>query len=422
MGLDDEETDLFKFLVEVHIHMSELTSKRDISDPDLLKDFANLVGTENRLKLLYVFTVIDTKSVGPNVLTNWKKAILYTLYKNTLEVLKNSDNSLLASQTNKEQELLKNYLLQKEKLEEGVANQVLLFAAEMLPHTYLRYNTPRRVVQQFLMHLQCKSNPSEIPEIEFEKEPAYVTVTVYSLEDRYLLSDLTGTVTSEALSVIGMRSFKNTNGFVISQISITDSFGGGNIKQERLDRLKGNIKSVILKKVNVENYGDIEKKIQTWSLEEIEAYATANNPLYLAEKQNIGMARGDLITAALYRNPVVAYQQQFIPMNIRETGTNYGPTAGTSGGGFQVFQQQVPGGAGGLQEIAPSVSWETDFGIIRNQKIKVASQGFQAQIAQFADFDRLFRLRLRQNYWLHLYITELIDFQKEFYENYNDLL
>ena len=139
--------------MEVHIHMSELTSKRDISDPDLLKDFANLVGTENRLKLLYVFTVIDTKSVGPNVLTNWKKAILYTLYKNTLEVLKNSDNSLLASQTNKEQELLKNYLLQKEKLEEGVANQVLLFAAEMLPHTYLRYNTPRRVVQQFLMHL-----------------------------------------------------------------------------------------------------------------------------------------------------------------------------------------------------------------------------------------------------------------------------
>ena len=173
---------------------------------------------------------------------------------------------------------------------------------------------------------------------------------------------------------------------------------------------------------SVEDYGDIEKKIQTWSLEEIEAYATANNPLYLAEKQNIGMARGDLITAALYRNPVVAYQQQFIPMNIRETGTNYGPTAGTSGGGFQVFQQQIPGGAGGLQEIAPSVSWETDFGIIRNQKIKVASQGFQAQIAQFADFDRLFRLRLRQNYWLHLYITELIDFQKEFYENYNDLL
>lgn len=173
---------------------------------------------------------------------------------------------------------------------------------------------------------------------------------------------------------------------------------------------------------SAENYSNIEKKIQTWTLEEIEAYAVANNPLYLAEKQNIGMARGDLITAALYRNPVLSYQQQFIPLNITESATNYGPTLGSNGAGFQTFRQNVPGGIGGPPEIAPSVSWEYDFGIIRNQKIKVATQGFQAQIAQFADFDRLFRLRLRQNYWLHLYITELIDFQKEFYENYKDLL
>ncbi|MBK9498389.1 MAG: TolC family protein [Leptospiraceae bacterium] len=173
---------------------------------------------------------------------------------------------------------------------------------------------------------------------------------------------------------------------------------------------------------SAENYTDIERKIQNWSLEEIESYAVSNNPLYLAEKQNIGMARGDLITASLYRNPVIAYQQQFIPLSVTETVNNSGATLGTNGAGFQAFQQHIPGGAGGHPEFAPSVSWEYDFGIIRNQKIKVATQGFQAQIAQFADFDRLFRLRLRQNYWLHLYITELIDFQKEFYENYKDLL
>lgn len=254
LGLSEEETDLFKFLVEVHIHMSELTAKRDISDPELLLDFAQLVGSENRLKLLYVFTVIDTKSVGPNVLTNWKKAILHTLYRNTIEVLRNNDKSIVSSHPNKAQDLLRNYLQQKEKLEENLTNQILKFASEMMPsNAYLRYNTPRRVLQQFLMHMKCKSNPSEIPEIEYEKEPAYVTVTVYSLEDRYLLSDLTGTVTSEALSVIGMRSFKNSNGFVISQIQITDSFGGGDIKEEKLERLKRNIKGVMEKKLNVES-------------------------------------------------------------------------------------------------------------------------------------------------------------------------
>ncbi len=253
LGLNDEETDLFKFLVEVHIHMSELTSKRDISDPLLLNDFASLIGNENRLKLLYVFTVIDTKSVGPNVLTNWKKSILYTLYKNTLEVLRNRENSILSPNTSKDHELLRNYLTQKEKIEEDLSNKIVEFASSMIPHTYQRYNTPRRILHHFILHTKCKSHPEEIPEIEFEKEPAYVTITVYSLEDRYLLSDLTGTVTSEALNVIGMRSFRNQSGFVISQIQITDSFGGGDIREEKLDRLKRNIKSVIEKKLNVEN-------------------------------------------------------------------------------------------------------------------------------------------------------------------------
>ncbi|HMW04358.1 MAG TPA: TolC family protein [Leptospiraceae bacterium] len=167
---------------------------------------------------------------------------------------------------------------------------------------------------------------------------------------------------------------------------------------------------------------ELEKKIQTWKLEEIETYAVSNNPLYLAEKQNIGMARGDLITSALYRNPVLSYQQQFIPLNVTESFTSHGPSVGTNGVAYQNYRQNLPGGVGGPQELAPSVSWEYDFGIIRNQKMKVATQQFQGQIAQFADFDRMFRLRLRQNYWLHLYLTELINFQKEFYENYQDLL
>jgi cobalt-zinc-cadmium efflux system outer membrane protein len=167
---------------------------------------------------------------------------------------------------------------------------------------------------------------------------------------------------------------------------------------------------------------DIEKKMSLWSLEEIEKYAVLNNPLYISEKQNINIVRGDEITAALYRNPVLSYQQQFIPLRVTDTITSSGPTIGTNGVGYQTFRQTVPGGAGGQPEIAPSVSWEYDFGIIRNQKMKVAKQGVYSEIAKFADFDRIFRLRLRQNFWLHQYLTEFVNFQKEFYDNYTDLL
>jgi outer membrane protein, heavy metal efflux system len=152
---------------------------------------------------------------------------------------------------------------------------------------------------------------------------------------------------------------------------------------------------------------DIETGMADWSLDRIEKYATSNNPLYLAEKQNIGIVRGDVITAALYRNPIFNYQAQFIPMN--GATSVYNPFLGYSN-------------SGGPPEFAPAVTQDFDVGGVIEQRTQVAKKAFLAQIASFQDFDRLFRLRLRQNYWLYLYVTELINFQKEFYLNYNDLL
>ncbi|MCE9499257.1 MAG: TolC family protein [Leptospira sp.] len=154
------------------------------------------------------------------------------------------------------------------------------------------------------------------------------------------------------------------------------------------------------------NESAIEDAIAKWDLSQIEEYATRNNPLYLAEKQNVNAARGDLITASLYRNPMLVFQEQFVPAGGSPT-TN-------------IFGSQVS--SGGAPEIAPGFTQDIDINGIVSQRVRVSKHAFQVQIANFSDFDRLFRLRLRQNYWSYLYIKELLDFQKEFYENYKDLL
>jgi outer membrane protein, heavy metal efflux system len=151
---------------------------------------------------------------------------------------------------------------------------------------------------------------------------------------------------------------------------------------------------------------DIEEAIGSWNLEKIEEYAISTNPIYLAEKQNVNMARGDIVTAALYRNPVFQYQSQFLPLSGVNSNNLFNNNNST----------------GGPVENAPAIYQEIDVGGVIQQRTKVATKDFMAQIANFEDFDRLFRLRLRQNYWLYLFVTELILFQKEFVENYNDLL
>jgi cobalt-zinc-cadmium efflux system outer membrane protein len=141
---------------------------------------------------------------------------------------------------------------------------------------------------------------------------------------------------------------------------------------------------------------NIEDLSAPWNINELESFAVNSNPLYLREKQNIGMARGDIITASLYYNPFVNMQQQFIGARS---------SAGT-----------------GLPETSVIYNQPFDVSGVIPQREKVAKQEFMATIASFNDFDRLFRLRLRQNYWTYLYVTEQITYQREFLENYQDLL
>ncbi|TGK04985.1 TolC family protein [Leptospira semungkisensis] len=137
-------------------------------------------------------------------------------------------------------------------------------------------------------------------------------------------------------------------------------------------------------------------KIIDWDIDRLTEYAISNNPLYLSEKQNMGIERGRVITASLYRNPIVQFQQQFI-------------------GG-------TPNSQGGSPETAPGLFQDLDVYGVVPLRTRVAKKSFEASIQDFRNFDRIFRMRLRQNYWAFVFLTLLVDTNKEFYENYSDLL
>lgn len=83
LGQPKEIVDTVAWLVRSHLEMSETGQRRDISDPETVADFAALVGNESRLRLLYVLTVCDIRSVGPGVWNDWKGTLLEGLYEST---------------------------------------------------------------------------------------------------------------------------------------------------------------------------------------------------------------------------------------------------------------------------------------------------------------------------------------------------
>ncbi len=67
--------------------MSTFAQSRDLNDPKTIRDFADLVQSRERLKLLLLLTVVDLRAVGPGVWTGWKGQLLRTLYFETEPLL-----------------------------------------------------------------------------------------------------------------------------------------------------------------------------------------------------------------------------------------------------------------------------------------------------------------------------------------------
>jgi len=86
-GLSEPDTELVVFLVEQHLTMSQVAQKQDLSDPDVVQAFANVVKDERHLTALYLLTVADIRGTSPKVWNAWKAKLLEDLYRITLRVL-----------------------------------------------------------------------------------------------------------------------------------------------------------------------------------------------------------------------------------------------------------------------------------------------------------------------------------------------
>lgn len=85
--LSQETTDTVVFLVEHHLSLSRVAQKQDLSDPNVILQFANLVKDERHLTALYLLTVADIRGTSPKVWNAWKGKLLEDLYRMTLRVL-----------------------------------------------------------------------------------------------------------------------------------------------------------------------------------------------------------------------------------------------------------------------------------------------------------------------------------------------
>ena len=87
-GLSSRDSNLVVWLVKNHLLMSAVSQRKDISDPEVIQQFAQHVGDQNRLDYLFVLTVADINATNPNLWNAWRGSLLRQLYTETKRALR----------------------------------------------------------------------------------------------------------------------------------------------------------------------------------------------------------------------------------------------------------------------------------------------------------------------------------------------
>jgi len=81
--MSDTDANLISWLVKEHLIMSSISQKKDISDNETIKEFAENIQQIEKLDYLYLLTVNDIRATNPALWNGWKHQLLKDLYKLT---------------------------------------------------------------------------------------------------------------------------------------------------------------------------------------------------------------------------------------------------------------------------------------------------------------------------------------------------
>lgn len=215
LGLPEEETDLVVWLVGHHLEMSETAQKRDISDPRTVVTFAQLVGSLERLRLLYILTVADITAVGPAVWNAWKGQLLADLYHNTAAALRGGRTDEAAVQS----ELERRAEMRREALVERLASVPPLLLE--LETAYWTGFDPDDIA----WHASALAKGGDVVTSRMAPEGGAVALLVSGSDRTGLFADLAGTLARLGANIVAAQVFTSKGGRIVDVFMLHDHRG-----------------------------------------------------------------------------------------------------------------------------------------------------------------------------------------------------
>ena len=238
LGMSAADTDTVAWLVKNHLVMSDVAQRRDISDPRTVRDFADLVQSPGRLKLLFILTVVDIKAVGPGVWNGWKSQLIRELYFETLALLQGGDMVL-----NRAERVAEAKSALVERLADWSETDRAVYMARHTDGYWLSFDAE---ILERHVRLITDAETNDLT-ISAKPEPTRdVTVlTLYAQDHPGLFSRFAGACAILGMNIVDAKIFTTRDGMALDMIWVQDETGGAIAEPRRIKSLEETIRKVL---------------------------------------------------------------------------------------------------------------------------------------------------------------------------------
>ena len=210
--MSEYDAKLVSWLVRNHLYMSHFSQRRDISNPEVIREFANIVGDQEHLDNLFLLTMADIRGTSPKVWNAWKGQLLKELYISTTRVLRQGMatpidiNEHIASDKIEALALLK---------DDSIDEQEAQAFWKTLSTDYFIRNEPYYIAWHLKSINQTSALNLPIVSVRYSERLEANMFFVFAPDSNLLLSNVTRAFQQLELNIIEARLDNNTAGFAL---------------------------------------------------------------------------------------------------------------------------------------------------------------------------------------------------------------
>ncbi len=210
LGLSRQDAETVSFLVRNHLFLIDIALRRDLEDETLILKCARRIKAPERLRMLVLLTMADSRATGPSVWNEWKAALLLELYHKTAHLLEQSE--LIDPERAQAVEWMREKIL--EKLGEDGREIV-----STLPEDYLLSFTPEAVVHHLELVKLLPGYDHKVMLIPEERNN-YWSILIVAQDRTGLLARIFGILALNNMQVMNAQIFTLPHGVAIDTIDV----------------------------------------------------------------------------------------------------------------------------------------------------------------------------------------------------------